>query len=843
MFVGFSPEHSSLVPLVLNLTTGKISPQYHVIFDDKFQTVPSLHRDYSTINDLFANMFDLSTSAAPGESCRDFYLDPVTTDDGLAHLPPLASKWSPLPNPFISPTSVPPQNSEGAVALAPEGAPSKSPSTAPEGDPEGASEGALTSPPFNEFTADSGIQFGESDGDVLNDDDAHRYPQRTNRRPPARYRAFTVLPLAAYLASWAEAPGAFVNNAHLPTDFHPTSRLTRGSLADNSLVSSSWTDVATAFSVGIAGCGLTLPWLDNDAAPFSPTLARVNSLIAPDLSPCDSPTDFTVEFIAPHALSAKARGNPEDNPDYDTAMWGPYRAEYTEACRVELSTLLDDLDCWEYVPFEAGMNVLPSTWAFKCKRYPDGRVKKFKARFCARGDKQIEGVDYFETWSPVAQWTTVRLMMVLSSILDLKSAQADITAAFVHAELPPEEQVFIQQPRGFPVYGTNGEKLVLRLKRSLYGLKQAPRHFFRYLKDHLEANNVMQSQFDPCLFIGNDIIVVVYVDDMLLYAKDDSTIDNLIKALHDSKIWIRKEGSAEGFLGVDITRHKDGLTLTQAGLTKRIITALGLDTSYTTKKDTPAEVSPLPKDANGEPADPAINYPSVVGMLLYLCGHTRPDIAFAVHQCSRYTFKPTRRHVCAVKRIGRYLKGTQDKGLIMRPSRHLRVDCYPDADFAGLYSHEDSQDPHCVRSRTGYVICLSTCPVLWKSKLQTKIALSTMEAEYVALSQSCKDLFPLLDQIYELADAVGLPIDKTTSLHVKVHEDNVGALTLGKLEPRRMTPRCKHYAIKYHWFREHLGPRNIELVKIATEDQLGDILTKGLTAVPFCRLRSRLMGW
>jgi hypothetical protein len=118
-----------------------------------------------------------------------------------------------------------------------------------------------------------------------------------------------------------------------------------------------------------------------------------------------------------------------------------------------------------------------------------------------------------------------------------------------------------------------------------------------------------------------------------------------------------------------------------------------------------------------------------------------------------------------------------------------------------------------------------------------------MEAEYVALSQSCKDLFPLLDQIYELADAVGLPIDKTTSLHVKVHEDNVGALTLGKLEPRRMTPRCKHYAIKYHWFREHLGPRNIELVKIATEDQLGDILTKGLTAVPFCRLRSRLMGW
>eukprot|EP00956_Cyclotella_meneghiniana_P013545 scaffold19631_cov45-Cyclotella_meneghiniana.AAC.1 len=115
-------------------------------------------------------------------------------------------------------------------------------------------------------------------------------------------------------------------------------------------------------------------------------------------------------------------------------------------------------------------------------------------------------------------------------------------------------------------------------------------------------------------------------------------------------------------------------------------------------------------------------------MLLYLSGHSRPDIAFAVHQCARYTFKPTSRHFAALKRIGRYLKGTADKGLILRPSKHLHVDCFPDADFAGLYNHEDSQDPHCVRSRTGYVILVAGCPVLWKSKLQTKIALSTMEA-------------------------------------------------------------------------------------------------------------------
>ena len=276
---------------------------------------------------------------------------------------------------------------------------------------------------------------------------------------------------------------------------------------------------------------------------------------------------------------------------------------------------------------------------------------------------------------------------------------------------------------------------------------------------------------------------------------------------------------AAGFLGVDMKDGKDGsIILTQTGLTERIIDALGLHASCSTKIDTPAEPSPLPKDSNGIPADPTVNYASVIGMLLYLAGHSRPDIAFAVHQCARNTFQPTRKHVNALKRIGRYLKGTRNKGIIMCPMSKLQVVCYPDADFAGLYNHEDSQDPHCVRSRTGYVILLAGCPVLWKSKLQTKIALSTMEAEYVALSQSCKDLFPLLDQIKELGNAVGLPVSECTNLHTTIYKDNVGALTLSRLEPKCMTPRSKHYAIKYHWFREQIGPRNIILMKVDTQN-------------------------
>ncbi len=188
--------------------------------------------------------------------------------------------------------------------------------------------------------------------------------------------------------------------------------------------------------------------------------------------------------------------------------------------------------------------------------------------------------------------------------------------------------------------------------------------------------------------------------------------------------------------------------------------------------------------------------------------HSRPDISFATHQCARYTHSPKLSHENAVKKIGWYLKGTLEQGLILNPSNTLKIDSYPDADFAGSWNREDVQDPHCVRSRTGYVISLANCPVMWKSRLQTEIALSTMEAEYVSLSTSCQDLFPVIDITKEICLIFNdrLVINENANMHIKIHEDNVGALELGKLEPRRMTPCSKHYAIKYHWFREHIDP-------------------------------------
>ena len=171
------------------------------------------------------------------------------------------------------------------------------------------------------------------------------------------------------------------------------------------------------------------------------------------------PFSDTLEAWHPLALAAKL--NDADNPTWEEAMNGPHAEGFWDAAKTEIDTL-ERMKVWNTVDREDWMNVLPSTWAFKLKRYPSGEPRKFKARFCARGDRQIEGVDFFDTYAPVVGWTTVRLLLILSLQLGLETKQVDYTAAFVHADidLPPnfdamsaeqkrQQGVYVEMPRGF----------------------------------------------------------------------------------------------------------------------------------------------------------------------------------------------------------------------------------------------------------------------------------------------------------------------------------------------------------------------------------------------------------
>ena len=206
-----------------------------------------------------------------------------------------------------------------------------------------------------------------------------------------------------------------------------------------------------------------------------------------------------------------------------------------------------------------------------------------------------------------------------------------------------------------------------------------------------------------------------------------------------------------GFLGLNIARDNGTVTLSQTGLIDKIMVATEMEDCNI--KFTPADKVPLTKDLDGDPCCEEWEYRSIVGMLLYLAGSTRPDISYAVHQCTRLSHQPKSSHDIGVKHIVRYLKGTRDKGLIMKPiSKNLKLDLFADADFAGLFASEDKMDPISVKSRTGVILNFGGVPIHWSSKLQSEIALSTLEAKYIALSQGMRELVSARRLVLELGE-------------------------------------------------------------------------------------------
>ncbi|MGH3055543.1 MAG: reverse transcriptase domain-containing protein, partial [Gaiellaceae bacterium] len=331
---------------------------------------------------------------------------------------------------------------------------------------------------------------------------------------------------------------------------------------------------------------------------------------------------------------------------------------------------LEKKKTWEVFDRPKDKAVLPGTWAYKIKRYPDGRVKKYKARFCVQGDRQTDCVDAFDTYAPVVQWSTVCLMMTMGSVMDLKSVQVDYNNAFAQARL--KEPIYVEIPRGFSS-NYDGNK-VLKLNSSLYGLRRAAERWFDKLSNGLKKRGFRQSSVDPCLFFHGKMICLIYVDDCLFFARKESDIHTMIKDLRnefDSVV----EDDVSTYLGIKIRKLDDGrLEMSQPYLIERILEATKMQECN--GKATPALESPIGTDKDGVNRQDQWVYASVIGMLMFLQANTRPDISFAVHQCARFTHNPKKSHEEAIKHICQYLKGTKDKGIIYRPTKDLSLDCY-----------------------------------------------------------------------------------------------------------------------------------------------------------------------
>jgi len=228
----------------------------------------------------------------------------------------------------------------------------------------------------------------------------------------------------------------------------------------------------------------------------------------------------------------------------------------------------------------------------------------------------------------------------------------------------------------------------------------------------------------------------------------------------------------------------------------------------------------------------------------FLRSHSRvltPDISCAVHHCARHCANPKIQHTAAVKRVGRYLLGTKDKGLIMRPNQE-GMECWVDAAHASEWNNKTaSSDPNTARSRMGYVITYAGYPMHWTSKMQTEKAMSTTEAEYIALSQATREVLPII-WLMEEARHQGIPVlNAIPKIHCKVFEDNAGATEIANVP--KMRPRTKHLTIKYHHFREEVKKGTISIYHTRTAEQIADIFTKPLPEQPFVKFREKMMGF
>jgi hypothetical protein len=538
---------------------------------------------------------------------------------------------------------------------------------------------------------------------------------------------------------------------------------------------------------------------------------------------------------------ARKMNTDPDIMSWDEGMRTPYRSGFLEACDKEIRELSDH-GTWEEVPISSVKNhkIVPNQWVLRVKRTSEGDMRKLKSRLVIRGDLQEETDD--DNSSPVAAWPSVRSFLIISIISGWKTISIDFENAFVQSYLPEDKPVWMALPRGYQ--SSKGEGYCLRLIKSLYGLREAPRLFYEHTAKAFRKLGLTPSEHDECLWYGDNIMVVQYVDDCGISAPTQDIIDQFLDGLREYGLSVTLEGSFDEFLGIKFERREDGsINCTQKGLIKKILTAACMEDCN--PNVTPAATAALGSDPEGEPMSENWNYRGICGMLLYLSTNTRPDISFAVSQVCRFSNEPKQSHAAAVKHILRYLKGTSNDGTIIKPKgKHgtgFAVDMYVDADFAGLFGREPPRNPDSVRSRSGYIIILGGWPLIWKSSLQGHLSQSTLEAEYSALSSSLKVFLPLLRQIKEIIAKCRCKKLEDTKIHATVFEDNQSTYYLATNQ--RITSRTRYMLSKWHWFWDSYNNGLFSIVKCPTEEMSADYLTKGLGKTLFLNNRKRVQGW
>lgn len=474
---------------------------------------------------------------------------------------------------------------------------------------------------------------------------------------------------------------------------------------------------------------------------------------------------------------------------------------------------------WTLVDRPKGSRTVKGKWVFKKKCDDKGKVIRYKARYVAKGYSQLHGIDFNNTFAPVVRHASIRFLFAVAVKLRLKIHQLDVVTAFLQGDL--NETIFMEQPDAYQ----DGTGRVCRLNKPIYGLRQASRQWNIKLDEALRKFGLNRSRNDPCIYysMNTDLIVAVYVDDCLIFYLEIKELEKLMRFL-DESFRIKDLGPAQKCIGININQFEDKIEIDQCQYIEEILKRFNMDR---------CKPVATPSDYNNKLTMRWVNdtneitgkvpYQEAVGSLMYLAQGTRPDIAFAVGDVSRFNSKHCEGHWSAVKRIFRYLRGTSGLKL-----------CYSFNDVSDFFACSDADwgsDLDKRRSCSGCVVSMSGGAIVWRSKRQPIVAQSSAESEYIALSYAVKEVMWLK----QIAKELDIGIDEKTVVFC----DSKSAINLADEEAFR--DRSKHIDIKFHYVRDMVKKGSIIVEYISTHLMTADSLTKAVTGekTAFC---SKQMG-
>jgi len=501
-------------------------------------------------------------------------------------------------------------------------------------------------------------------------------------------------------------------------------------------------------------------------------------------------------------------------PTYDEAKTRSDWPQWQDAIQVELDNL-KAAGTWEIVERLRDTNVVDSKWVFRVKKDADGNISKWKARLVARGFTQVYGVDYFETFAPVAKLASIRTILAIAARNNWDISMFDFHSAYLNGEL--DEDIYMEQP---PYYETADRgRYVVKLNKTLYGLKQAGKKWYDSLCRSLADIGFKKTEADPAVFFvhaGNHVVILaIHVDDSTMTGSS-VTLQNEYKARINAKFQLTDLGPISWLLGLAITRDRASrtLSLSQHSYIDTLLRRFNLEDCKPLAQPLDPHVQfskdQCPTTVEEKAAMKAVPYREAVGALNWVAVGTRPDISFAVGQLAQYMENPGRVHWEAVKRVLRYLKGTRDWKLVYGGGDARGLEGFADADGA-TQEHR--------RAISGYVILVDGGAVSWGSKKQELVTLSTTEAEYVATTHAAKELIWFRRLLSEVFRPLEHPI--------VLHSDNQSAIALAHSQGQ-FHARTKHIDIRWHFIRYSIENGSIELVYCPTEDMTADLLTKPL---------------